>query len=242
MRFKKLYTFFLCLFVFSNVAFSQAFVQDEAQIISVSDMQRISNFSAQVQQQTGIEIAILTLETLGDQSLEEKALSVFENWGIGSKKDDKGLLLLVALKENKVRIEVGYGLEGILPDSKVGMLLDQFLIPPFKQGLYSAGIMNTYIEILKVINQEYPLQINQSSSYPHTQIPQVEGSLFLPVLIVLACLLPFKRGRRLLYYALLFSLMTSSRRSHHSFGSFGGSGFGGFGGGLSGGGGASRSW
>lgn len=242
MRFKQ--AFFVLVFsvLLKTTLLAQAFVQDEAQLLRAEDRQMIEQISAQVQKQSAVEIAVVTLKSLGDESIEEAAVNLFEKWGIGSKTEDLGLLLLVALEDKKLRIEVGYGLEDLLPDAKVGAIIDRLMLPEFKQGNFSAGIMAGYIEILKVLNQRYVFTFFKPRQESYTQIPQGDAVLLLPFLVLIACLLPFRWGRRLLYYTLLFSMFSSSRRAHHGYGSFGGGGFGGFGGGLSGGAGASRSW
>ena len=242
MRFKGFFIGLLVLLYSSIATSGQAYINDTANILSADHKSTMMHFSAQVQEQSGIELAVVTLASLEDQSIEEKAVALFEEWGIGSKADNLGLLFLIALEDRQVRIEVGYGLEAILPDAKVGQLLDTHVLPLLKRGELSEAIFSGYRALLNVLSTEYAFELSKPESTYYSQVSQSQAVLALPLLLLIACLLPFRWGRRLLYYALLFSLATSSRRGYSGYGSFGGSGFGGFGGGLSGGGGASRNW
>ncbi len=86
------------------------------------------------------QIAVLTVKTAGDYSIEEYALEVFEKWKPGQKGKDNGVLLVVAVEDRAVKIEVGYGLEGVLTDTKCGLIIRNFILPEFRQNNYSGGI------------------------------------------------------------------------------------------------------
>jgi len=92
-------------------------------------------------EQTGVEIAVVTVEEFtGATSIEEYAVKLFEEWGIGDKETDTGVLVLVSQTQRQSRIEVGYGLEGVLNDAKTGRIQDQYMIPYFKDGDFNSGI------------------------------------------------------------------------------------------------------
>jgi len=128
---------------------------DQANILAGSTEKAIINSGRELAKSTGAQIVVVTINSLGDAALEEYANELFRKWGIGDKEKNNGVLLLVAIKERKSRIEVGYGLEGILPDGKTGRIQDQYLLPFFKQGEYDQGIINTYNAILREVGREY---------------------------------------------------------------------------------------
>ncbi len=88
---------------------------------------------------SGIEVAVVVIRSLDGASIEEAATNLFTRWGIGKKGRDNGLLLLRSTGDRRVRVEVGYGLEGVLNDSKVGAILDTYVIPKFKSGEFDEG-------------------------------------------------------------------------------------------------------
>ena len=89
----------------------------------------------------GPQIAVLTLPSLEDQTIEERAIQVFDQWKIGKKGKDNGVLLLIAKKERKVRIEVGYGLEGDIPDAYAKRIIEDVMLPLFRRGEFSSGVL-----------------------------------------------------------------------------------------------------
>lgn len=245
MRFKFA---FVCL-LFSVTLWAQeprptGYVVDQAQALRSRHYHLIQQAATSLNKQTGIDFAVLTLASLDDEPIEKKAVTVFETWALGDKDADTGILMLIAPLEKQIRIEVGYGLEGILPDARIGRVIDQAIIPYFKQQQISEGIFNGYQAVLNILAEHYSFQVQASvPSVSRSQVSEPQALLFLPVLLLIACLLPFRWGRRLLSYLFIALLFSSSRtHSRMPYGSFGNGGFGGFGGGLSGGAGASRSW
>ncbi|HBK53067.1 MAG TPA: methanol dehydrogenase, partial [Syntrophomonas wolfei] len=123
---------------------------DQADMLSEESENAIINTSKNLQQKTSAQIVVVTVPTIGEDAvLEDYSLELFRQWGIGDKEKNNGVLLLIAQKERKSRIEVGYGLEGVLPDGKTGRIQDENLMPYFKNGQYDAGIINTYNALLK---------------------------------------------------------------------------------------------
>ena len=115
-------------------------VTDNAQIISPEARKSITERLKAHEERTTNQIAVLTVQTLGGQSIEEYAVAVFKEWKLGQKGKDNGILLIVAPKDRRMRIEVGYGLEGTMPDSAAGSIIRNVLTPSFKAGDYAGGI------------------------------------------------------------------------------------------------------
>ena len=89
----------------------------------------------------GPQISVLTIPSLEDQTIEERAIQVFDQWKIGKKGKDNGVLILIAKKERKVRIEVGYGLEGDIPDAYAKRIVEDVMLPQFRNGQFTTGVV-----------------------------------------------------------------------------------------------------
>jgi len=214
-------------------------VNDFAAIIPENEKQTMENLCREVLQKTGTAIVIATVESVGDSDLETYANELYATWGIGKKGEDKGVLLFLTQKERKVRIETGYGVEGILPDGLTGQILDDYVIPYLKQGDYGKGMLNGTIAIAQIIAQDAGVQLTGEIPYLPRPTPQGIGlgSQLIALLFFLIMFMIVIRNPFLI--PLLFLGSGRSRGLGGTFGGFGG-GFGGFGGGSSGGGGASR--
>ena len=119
-----------------------SYVTDAARVLSATDRANLETQITQLRQATGAEIAVATIETLGDNTLEETAVRVFQTWGIGKAKADNGLLILLAKAERKVRIEVGYGLEPVITDLASKQIINDYFIPAFRTGDYGGGLQS----------------------------------------------------------------------------------------------------
>lgn len=221
------------------------YVVDRAGVLSQKTKKIILTYSTALAQRTKAQVVVLTVPTLDGESVEDYGLSVLREWGIGNKKENNGVLLLVATKDRKSRIEVGYGLEGILPDGLTGRIQDQYMLPLFRKGDYDQGILNGYSAVLQTVAKGYGLSANDLAE----GIPQAredsEGLPFLTRVILLGGLvLLFLIDRLLFGGAILRTLFYLFFFRGGGRGGFGGGGFGGggFGGGSGGGGGSSRSW
>jgi len=217
-------------------------VNDFAGIIDAVSARTMENLSREVLEKTGTSIVVAVLADIGDNSPDDYANRLYQAWGIGAKGKDRGVLIFLALKERKVRIETGYGVEGILPDGLTGEILDTHVLPDLKAGQYGRGLTKGVAAVAAVIAKDAQVTLTGMPSFP---APQARGSqpgihLFTVILIVIVLILLVgtRPGRELLPY-LIMLLMSGSNRGGGS-GGFGGGGFGGFGGGFSGGGGASR--
>lgn len=176
------------------------------------------------------------MKTLGNEDIDTYAVETYKRWGIGDKKTNRGVLLLVATEDHKARIEVGYGLEGILPDGLTGAIQDKYIIPYFKQGDYSKGVYYGSLALASVIAKDAGVTISAGSAQGGrpARPPMSPAQRILSILLIIGVII-FAIRHPVLAYFILSSMMRSG-------GGFGGGGFGGFGGGMSGGGGSSRSW
>jgi uncharacterized protein len=221
-------------------------VNDFASVISEPDQKKIEDLSREVLEKTGASLVVATIESIGDDTIETYANELYRDWGIGKKGKDKGVLILLALRERKGRIETGYGVEGILPDGLVGQILDDAVIPYFKNGQYGEGLYNGLLSVAQVIAKDAGVEISGGYKAVKQVKRRPAGRLGLSPLLFLLLFLLFILGPRSIWPWLFLSGMGGRRGRYFrggfgggGFGSFGG-GFGGFGGGLSGGGGASR--
>jgi uncharacterized protein len=230
-----------------NLPVSSGYVTDTVGVVSKKDKAVIQYLASELKLQTGIETAVCVVGSTGGYSIEDYATQLFAKWGVGEKSKDNGVLLLVAVKDRKMRIEVGYGLEGVITDGSAGQIRDAEILPYFRGGKYSQGILSGYLGIFKLVQRQYPVRINTNELknivgnrgvYTRTESSVFSNILGLLIMLVIVFAF-FKGGWRFL---LALFLLQSSSRISGNFGGFGGNSFGGFGGGMSGGGGASGSW
>jgi uncharacterized protein len=119
----------------------QGYVSDFAGLLLPDTRATLEADLAQLEKDTTAQVAVVTITSLDGDTIEDYAVNLFEAWGIGQKSQDNGVLFIVALVERKARIEVGYGLEAIITDGRAGRILDDKVIPEFKNGDYSTGIL-----------------------------------------------------------------------------------------------------
>ncbi len=242
---------FLSFFLYaqSNIPNPEGYVTDYAGVISNSDKEIIETLGAEIKQKSGTEIAVLTVKTFEPySSIEEFANEVFEKWGIGEKGKDNGILIVLSTGERRVRIEVGYGLEGTITDGRAGSIIDQYMIPYLKNNNFSEGLKAGYAAVSAVIASEYNFEITGIDAQQYNK--KEEGVDLSELIGILGFLVVFFMTGGRIFWALFFMSPSAKRNYRNRFGSgFGGGGgfsggfgggFGGFGGGSSGGGGASR--
>ena len=232
-------------FIFTGIGFCEeasfqnytGYVNDYAGILSDETKVRLTALSAEIETKTTSQLAILTIDTTAPLDIETYAVKLFERWGIGQKGKDNGVLILVAVKNRQMRIEVGYGLEGAIPDALAKNIIEKSMLPFFKSGDYNAGILQGTAAVSKLIAGEYNVEISELDNVK-IAVPSKKASvldfLFLIFIIIIIKIRFFwffpTPGRSRGYWS-----------GGNSSGGFGG-GFGGFGGGFSGGGGASGRW
>lgn len=129
-------------------------INDEAHIFSQNERDELLNLVQNFEQNSTTQIAIVTLNSLGNKSIEELSLEIARGYKLGQKESDNGVLLVVAPNEKKVRIEVGYGLEGVLTDAISSQIINTVMIPEFKNGNMSEGIKKGVLAIIKVASGE----------------------------------------------------------------------------------------
>jgi uncharacterized protein len=222
----------------------QNYVTDNANIIDEQPEAELNALLKELQDKTQAQVAVLTMTSLEGKPVEEAALQIGRKWGLGGK-ENKGLLILLSLQERKLRTEVGYGLEGVLPDGKVGGIQRQQMIPFFKKADFSSGLTAGSLAFAQAIAQEAQVtlspqpvlaQFQQTQDAAHQKKP---SWLHLTVLLLMIFLI-IKNPGGFMSGLILGGLLGSSRSSGGDFGR--GSGFGGFGGGDFGGGGPSSDW
>ena len=257
-RFRPIVLGTLALFFFSIPAVGLAAeipalpsapVVDLAGIIDKATETRLNRYLEELETKTGAQMAILTVISLEGQAIEEFSITIaHDRWRLGQKGKDNGVLMVIALNDRKYRIEIGYGLESLLPDSLVGSIGRQYLVPNFKKGDYSTGIYAAAVVIANEIAQDAGVKITGLPAVKKTRVAHggerstgIIGKIFWILFIVVMVILFIKNPR--LFLAWFFISSMGGRGGHWggSGGGFGGGGFGGGGGGF-GGGGASGGW
>jgi uncharacterized protein len=231
----------------------QGYVSDFAKVLVPESRAQVEAYCARVEQMTGVQMAIVTIDSLDGQPVEDVANALFRKWGIGKKGKDEGILLLVAIKDHKDRIEVGYGLEPILPDGFAGSVLRQAR-PLLRQGAYGQGVFAAVGEMGSRIAAAKGVALDSAPRVRRETRSRGSGIPFIFIAILVLVLLSFlSRGGRgggggFLAGMILGNLLGGGRGGGwgggggFGGGGGGGGGFGGFGGGDSGGGGASGDW
>lgn len=233
----------------------QGYVSDFSGVIDAGSKARLESYCGMVERSTGAQMALVTIPTLEDEPIEDVANTIFRAWGIGQKGKDEGILLLLVIRDRRSRLEVGYGLEPILPDGLAGSILRE-MRPALRQGQYgeamlaAADTIGNAIATAKHVALTAPLQ-RRIRPQPSDSIPWplIIGGIFLLFWLMRA---GGPRGYGggggggFLPGLILGSMMGRSSWGSRGSGGFGGfdsgDGFGGFGGGDSGGGGASSDW
>jgi uncharacterized protein len=257
---------FLAFFAFATLAMAAPTfppltgrVVDNAHVLSPQTVQKLDGELAQLEAQTGHQLVVATVPDLQGYEIEDYGYQLGRTWALGSKGVNDGVILLVAPKERKVRIEVGYGLEPVLTDALTSVILQTRVLPQFKQGRMEQGI----VDGAEAIAQQLALPADQAQAAAQQAADQPRAqqrgptSAHIPVLFVILIIFWVlsgvlgvfgRRGRRGgggLWWLLPLLLSSSGRRGGGDDwgggGGFGGGGFGG-GGGSFGGGGSSGSW
>jgi uncharacterized protein len=221
------------------------YVNDFAHVLDQKTIAQLENVCQQLDQKAHAQIAVVTIKSLDGSDIESYAVALFKKWGIGSKATDHGVLILLATQDRGYRIEVGYGLEPILPDGKVGGF-GREAVPLLRQNDYNGAVSLMTMRVADVIAQDAGIQL--TGARPRAPTVDREPDKGLPiagivVLIIIGLILLSTSFGRLLLWSLLLGGRGGGGFGGGGFGGGGGGGgFGGFGGGSSGGGGASGSW
>ena len=214
-------------------------VEDDAGILSPATRDTLTSLLAEHEQQTTNQVVVVTLKSLQGASIEQYGYQLGRAWGIGTKAKNNGALLIVSPSTHDVRIEVGYGLEGLLTDAQSALIIQNVMLPSFRKGDYDGGVMNGTITVLKVLGGHPSASV---SAPPAADVQPDSGGGHIPIIVIVVILwLLFGRFFWPLFF--LGGLGGGWGRGGGFGGGFGGSsgGFSG-GGGSFGGGGASGHW
>lgn len=222
-------------------------INDFAQVIPPTYREKIDAVTQELLKKTGVPVVVVTMPDIGGAEYNQYANRLYAEWGIGKEREDKGVLIFVAVKERKMRIETGYRLEGTLPDGLLGEIRDRDMIPYLKRDQFGEGLYAGALAVAQVIAKDTGVQLSgQMPERPAGE--EVSGFSLLPILLILFIVIAISKrrgGSWLFFLPFLFGAGgghgTRYGGSGGSFGGFGG-GFGGFGGGMSGGGGAGGSF
>ena len=216
-------------------------IVDQANILSAQTRGEIEPKLADLETKSGIQLVVATVSSLDGEEIEPYANALFRAWALGEKTKNNGVLLLVAPNEKRVRIEVGYGLEGTLTDALSKVIITNAIAPRFKTGDFSGGVSRGVDDIITVLTTDSS-EWQQKPALRLDSQPTSGGVNWLVIagLLVLAVLLIVSPGFRWFFFNVVVNILLSSG-SGGGRGSSSGGGFSG-GGGSSGGGGASGSW
>lgn len=207
-------------------------IVDGAAVVSDNDRRYLEDLIRQVQDATHAQIQVLTVPSLEGEVIERASIQVTDKWKLGLKGDDKGVLLFVAVQERKVRIEVGRGLEGDIPDITAWQIISEQIIPRFHAGDLSGGVVAGVQSIASIVAPGFGVAM---PSAEHRRHHKPEGIPMVFVWLILIFLMSTRFGRTILFAGLLQGAFGGGR------GDGGGGGWSGGGGGFSGGG-ASGDW
>jgi uncharacterized protein len=229
----------------ANIPKVDQYVNDFTNTLSFNEWKSIENMLKQYEDTTSTQIVVLMIDSLKGESIEDYAVSVFEKNKIGQAKKDNGVLLVIAKDDQRIKIEVGYGLEGVLTDVVCEQIINKEIVPQFKESNFYGGILTGVTSIIEAVGGEYKVEPRGKAA------PAISGGLVVFFLLLLFYgILPAVASRRR-------TIIGSGGWNHFSgwgygggwggfggFGGGGGMGGGGFsgGGGMSGGGGATGSW
>ncbi len=220
------------------------YVNDFAGTMSARQATELEEICRRVDQAIGVQIALVTIPDLAGESAADVRTRLFEVWHIGREDDNRGLLILHAVAERRIEIEVGYDLEPVITDVQTGAILDREALPAFRGGRFHEGYRNTIAALYELARDDenaragadaYRRGSSGGSRREKSRGFPLKGLLMAPIFLYLLI-----RHPRLLLFMLLTGV-GGRRGGYGGGGSFGG-GFGGFGGGMSGGGGAGRSY
>jgi uncharacterized protein len=238
------------------------YVNDFAGVLDAATEASLNDLCQQVEQKAQAQIAVVTVKSLDGEDAVTYAVALYQKWGIGAKGKDRGVLILVATDDHKYWTTVGYGLEPILPDGKVGEF-GRDMVPVLRSGDYAAAITSITTRVATVITQDAGVTLDNAPPLPATRRRPSSGGgagvlILIVIFLVFSILRAILRGGRGgrggrsgfwsgLLWAMLFSNMGGGRGGGFGGGGFGGGGFGGggfggFGGGITGGGGAGGGW
>jgi len=245
-------------------AFSQAvkdlpkptdYVSDLGHVMSAQSIDQINHLCGEVDHEAHAQIAVITVNTTNGEAIQQYAVDLEDAWKVGPKGSDRGLIILIAVSDRHYWIETGYGLEGILPDGKVGQIGRQ-MVPMLRNNDFDGAVTLAVDETSQIIAQDAGVKLQPLTRWgaqqqqPHATAGQIIGGFVFLIFVVIFLIWAGGRGILGFLLGMLFSGGGSGRWGGGGWGGGGfgggggggGSGFGGFGGGSTGGGGAGGSW
>lgn len=163
---------------------SDFYVNDYANVLSNATEQYIINANVDLNNKTKAQIVVVTVNDLEGKSIETYATELFRKFGIGDKNLNNGVLLLCSTGDRMFRVEVGYGLEGALPDGKTGRIQDEYIIPYLRDDNYDEGIKNGFSAVLKEVCKEYDITIPGAETAQKGQSIEDKQSTFTGIFII----------------------------------------------------------
>lgn len=229
------------------------YVNDFAGVLSESTISQLNDICRQLETKAQAQVAVVTIKSLDGAEIFDYSVKLYQQWGIGQKGKDRGVLILLAVNDRKYYVNTGYGLEPILPDGKVGGF-GREAVPLLKQSDYNGALLLLTSRIADVIAQDAGVQIDMvRPAAPAVQYREPDKQLspgaIIAIIIAIIIILLVPPLRRILFWFLIFGGGGRGGGGYSSGGGWGGGGFGGggggfggFGGGSTGGGGAGGSW
>jgi len=218
-------------------------VHDLAGVISAEDARAMEAIHTGLFARTGVAIVVVTVPELEGEPIDDFAVRVGTEWGVGRKGEDRGIVVALAVSERRFFIATGYGVEGYLPDGKAGEILDRFAIPPARRGDYSGALLQTSAALVRLSADEHGVTVEELARVPAPPDRRrgIRGGGLIPLILLGAMIYLAIRHPSLFVLLMLSGRGGGRRRGGFGGGGFGGgTGFGGFGGGGFGGGGAGR--
>jgi uncharacterized protein len=233
---------------------SKNIVTDYTNTLSAGELQSLEQKLSAFNDSTSSQVAIVMMASVGNYDIADYTVQLYNKWGIGQKEKNNGVLILVAKEDRKVWITTGYGLEGVFPDALAKRVVNNDILPNFKEGNYYEGLDEGVNSIMSIVKGEYT---SDNTKHKKEKVPWfgVLLALFVFFIVIISKVgstRNYARRNNLGFWAAwaLMNAAMNRNRSRGSWGGFssgsggfgGGGGFGGFGGGMSGGGGAGGSW
>ncbi len=202
---KKIFSLICVLVLILSLSFSsfaltlpkptdEFFINDYVNIIDEEDESEIMKIGVDLYEQTKAQVVVVTVNSLDGYDVDEYALELGREWGVGSENSDNGVVILLSLTDRQISIQVGYGLEGCLNDGKVGRILDDYVIPHLSTDDFSTGLIEAYKAVANVICVEYGVELNPDyniNSYDTYESDMDDlgedalGGIFIVIIIVL---------------------------------------------------------
>jgi len=231
------------------------YVNDFAHVLDQNTIAQMDDICRQIDEKAHAKIAVVSIHSTDGSDIESYAVTLFQQWGLGTKATNRGVLILYAIDDHRDRIEVGYGLEAILPDGKTGGFARE-AVPLMRAGQYGQALLLVTSRVAKVIADDAGVQLtNLQPETPVERDNQPSGGVSaggVILLIVIILIVLFTPLRSLLFGILFSGMFRGGGGGYGGGGGWGGGGFGGGGGGggfggfggggMSGGGGSSGSW